>query len=64
MKKTYITPSILTMDLNKEMPVLCVSGGVENTNNSLPENDNNSNLFSVGGEGWREDMWSSDNEEE
>lgn len=58
MKKTYIAPSITAMDINKEMPMLCVS-----VTNNQPKKDNNGNLFSTGRGYWIEDIWSAPNEE-
>ena len=53
MKKTYIAPTITVMDINKEMPVLCISG-----HDKQPQKDNNGNLFSTERGCWTEDIWS------
>lgn len=57
MKKTYIAPSITAMDINKEMPMLCVS-----VQDKQPQKDNNGNLFSTGRGYWTEDIWTAPDE--
>ena len=56
MKKTYETPSLITLSLDKETPVLCQSL-TPGTENKQPGNDNSQNIFSTGNGGWDASNW-------
>lgn len=66
MKKTYMTPSITMMDLDKETPIICASMGSNTppTHDSTPTTDSNLNLFSTGSNGWNASNWQIADEEE
>lgn len=66
MKKTYMTPSITMMDLDKETPIICASTGLKGPQDHLPSNDGegNRNLFSTGSNGWNASNWQIADEEE
>lgn len=66
MKKTYMTPSITMMDLDKETPIICASPNFKGPQNRLPSNNGggNGNLFSTGNNGWDCTNWQVSKEEE
>lgn len=57
--KRYIKPQVQVVELHDEMPIICTSPG--SANDSTPTNDNDNNLFSVGG---YSDAWVEEGEDE